>query len=289
MFVGVYFRIGHWVHFSRPDRVVVLYNTDQPDRLRKNLARLAHTGCEPEIVYTSAALRRRHGGGGPILESPVDVERFHPAPSRPPRPFTVGRMSRDIRSKHHEDDPALWRALAYAGCRVRIMGGTCLAHELHGAPNVELLPAGAEDAATFLRGLDCFLYRTSRNWFEGYGRVVAEAMATGLPVIAGRPGGYVDYVTHGVNGRLFDTTPDAAAAVLSLQRDRALAIAYGGAARAAAERINRDWIPRRTIEILAGVSEMPETRDLARVSLRQANGPSTCACSADRSGVVVGR
>jgi len=25
---GVYFRIGHWVHFARPTRVVVLYNTD---------------------------------------------------------------------------------------------------------------------------------------------------------------------------------------------------------------------------------------------------------------------
>jgi glycosyltransferase involved in cell wall biosynthesis len=144
------------------------------------------------------------------------------------------------------------------------MGGTCLAPELHGAPNVELLPAGAEDAATFLRGLDCFLYRTSRNWFEGYGRVVAEAMATGLPVVAGRPGGYVDYIAHGVNGCLFDATPDAAAAVLSLRRDRALGAVYGAAGRVAAERINRDWIPRRTIELLAGIVNAAEAREATR-------------------------
>ena len=36
VFVGVYFRIGHWVRFAAPERVVVLYNTPQPDRLRKN-------------------------------------------------------------------------------------------------------------------------------------------------------------------------------------------------------------------------------------------------------------
>src|SRR5664279_3800377 len=160
VFIGVYFRIGHWIHFARPARVVVLYNTDQPDRLQKNLARLAQTGVPAEVVYTSDALRIRHGGEGPVLESPVDTRRFQPANARPARPFTVGRMSRDIRSKHHEEDPALWRALAYAGCRVRIMGGTCLAAELAGAPNIELLPAGAEDAATFPRSLDCFVFRT---------------------------------------------------------------------------------------------------------------------------------
>jgi glycosyltransferase involved in cell wall biosynthesis len=260
VFVGVYFRIGHWVHFARPARVVVLYNTDQPDRLRKNLARLAHTGRPTEVVYTSAALRRRHGGDGPVLESPIDTRRFRPANGRTHRPFTVGRMSRDIRSKHHEEDPALWRALAYAGCRVRIMGGTCLSAELSGAPNVELLPAGAEDAATFLRSLDCFLYRTSQHWFESYGRVVAEAMATGLPVVVGRPGGYVDYVTDGVHGRVFSSTQDAAAAVLSLRRSHAICATCGAAARALAERLNLDWIPRRTIELLAGSGGCASTR-----------------------------
>ena len=205
-----------------------------------------------EIIYTSDALRIRHGGNGPVLESPVDTRRFHPASGRPPRPFTVGRMSRGIRIKHHAEDPTLWRALAYAGCRVRIMGGTCLAAELAGTPNIELLPAGTEDAATFLRSLDCFIYRTGRGWFESYGRVVAEAMATGLPVIVGRPGGYVDYVTDSMNGRLFETTQDAAAAVLSLQRNRALGARYGAAGRALARLLNEERIPRRTIELLVG-------------------------------------
>jgi glycosyltransferase involved in cell wall biosynthesis len=262
VFVGVYFRIGHWVRFARPRRVVVLYNTDQPDRLRKNIRRLSGTGCRTELIYTSVELRRRHradsaGLDGPVLESPIDTHRFHPSATLPVRPFTVGRMSRDTPSKHHEEDPELWRALAKAGCRVRIMGGTCLARELSGVPNIELLPAGAEDAAAFLRGLDCFVYRTSRHWFEGYGRVVAEAMATGLPVVVGRPGGYVDYVTNGINGYIFDTSAEALAAVMTLQHRRDIVAAFGRAGRVVSERINRDWLPRRTIELIAGPPMLP--------------------------------
>ena len=70
---------------------------------------------------------------------------------------------------------------------------------LRGVQNVELLRAGAEEPAVFLRSLDCFVYRTSARWFEAYGRVIVEAMATGLPIVAGRDGGYTDYLRHGIN------------------------------------------------------------------------------------------
>ncbi len=254
VFVGVYFRIGHWVHFARPRRVVVLYNTDQPDRLAKNLRRLAWTGCAPEVIYTSAALRCRHGGSGRVLESPVDVLRFLPLRVRSPRPFTVGRLSRDIPSKHGDDDPALWRALARRGIRVRIMGGSCLARELGGEPGVELLPSGTEPAARFLQSLDAFVYRTADHWFEAYGRVVVEAMATALPVVAARRGGYVDLVRHGHDGYLFDTTAQAIDAVLTLQARPALAAAMGESARASVAAFNRFHLADKTRTMLAGES-----------------------------------
>ncbi len=252
-FIGTYFRIGHWTRLASFDRVLILYNTDQPDRLAKNMQRLARAGHDVEVVYTSKALQQLHGGHGAVLESPIDVQRFHPARApRPARPFTVGRLSRDLRSKHHEDDPRLWRALAQAGCRVRLMGATCFAEELAGHPGIELLPAGAEDPALFLRSLDCFVYRTSTGWFEAYGRVVMEAMATGLAVVVGDRGGYVEQLRDGETGHVVSSTDEAIARVLALAGDPDRAAALGNAARRRAFTLNTEDLPRRTVELLSG-------------------------------------
>jgi glycosyltransferase involved in cell wall biosynthesis len=250
VFVGVYFRIGHWVRFASPRRVVVLYNTSQDDRLRKNLARIAASGVTAEVVYTSAALRQRERGHGPVLESPIDVARFPYRPRHGGRPFTVGRLSRDMPTKHHAEDALLWRELAASGIRVRLMGATCLARELAGVPNVELLPAGAEDASAFLHSLDCFVYRTADTWFEAFGRVVFEAMATGLPVVCGDRGGYVDSLDDGNDALVFSSTARALDAVLALQRDPARARALGGQAHATVARQQRD-LAARTVAMLA--------------------------------------
>jgi glycosyltransferase involved in cell wall biosynthesis len=251
VFVGTYFRIGHWTRLAAPERVVIIYNTDQPDRLAKNAGRLAHAGHAVEIVYTSRALRRLHGGRGRVLESPIDVQRFRPRDgARPRRPFTVGRLSRDIRSKHHEEDPALWRALAGAGIRVRLMGATCLAADLGGVANIDLLPAGAEDPAMFLRSLDAVVYRTSAHWFEAYGRVIMEAMATGLPIVAGARGGYAEHLRDGVTAHVVSSTYEAIERVTTIATNPAEAAQLGEAARRYAVAFNVDALPRKTIEVL---------------------------------------
>src|SRR4051812_24208669 len=38
--VGVYFRNGGWIHRTAAERIVVIYNTEQPDRLQKTLKRI---------------------------------------------------------------------------------------------------------------------------------------------------------------------------------------------------------------------------------------------------------
>jgi hypothetical protein len=40
VFVGAYFRIGHWFKLALPQRTILVYNTYQPDRFDKALARL---------------------------------------------------------------------------------------------------------------------------------------------------------------------------------------------------------------------------------------------------------
>jgi len=248
IFVGAYFRVGHWFKAAFPQRTVLVYNTHQPDRLAKVLARLEAWHRTPvEIVYTSPLLRRLSDRPGPVIESPIDIARFAPVGAQEHRQgrFTVGRLSRDITTKHHRDDPEVYRALAGAGVALRIMGGTSIRDRLHS--EVDLLPAGAQRAVDFLHGLDCFYYRTSDQWLEAYGRVVFEAMACGLPVVCGRRGGYADYIAHGVNGFLFDTNEQAVALILRLRDDAVLRDRIGRAARRTVEELYRGRAWRRKL------------------------------------------
>ncbi len=264
--VGVYFRNGWWIRRSDARRVVVIYNTSQPDRLQKTLRRIGdHRGLQ--IVYTSQALgdaTRRDPRFGPdqqrllddgvVLESFVDPSAFdavfearlRTGHRRPGDRFTVGRLSRDNPRKHHPSDPRFFSALAHRGMRVRVMGGASLSASLAGEPNVELLPAGAVPSAAFLSTLDAFYYRTHPSYFEAFGRVVLEAMLSGLPVVAEARGGYASWIRHGENGFLFDDPREAAHQLDTLSADPGLRARVGAAAHATARRLFAEDLPERT-------------------------------------------
>lgn len=242
IFVGAYFRVGHWFKGAWPRRTILVYNTFQPDRFAKAMARLEAWHRTPvEVVYASPLLRRLSQVPGPVIESPIDLGQFAPAPSRarPARAFTVGRLSRDVASKHHHDDAGVYATLAADGMAVRVMGGSFLGRALGRVANSVFLPAGSQPPLEFLHGLDCFYYRTSEQWLEAYGRVVFEAMACGLPVVCGRRGGYADYIVHGVNGFLFDTSEQAIGLIRRLRDEPRLRAQIGLAARRTVEELYR--------------------------------------------------
>lgn len=237
---GVHVALGSWLKYARFERVVLLYNLASHERLFAMLQVLRDmTRCEPEVVFVSRALQLSTGLPGRVAHSLIDLEPFwvrsqasqaERLAQQSARPFTVGRVSRDVSGKHHAADPSLYRMLAAHGFRVRIMGGTCLANELSGVEGIELLPAGAEDVADFCQSLDVFFYRTG-TMVEAYGRVVLEAMASGLPVVASRLGGYAEAIRPGVSGFLVQSQEEAYDALMHLMKQPLLARQMGASAQ----------------------------------------------------------
>jgi glycosyltransferase involved in cell wall biosynthesis len=108
-----------------------------------------------------------------------------------------------------------------------------LARSLGVAERLGML-GGVFDVTTRLAAADV-LAVPSRN--EGMGRVIVEAMALGIPVVATAVGGTPDVVTDGESGRLVlpEDVVALAAALVELGRDETLRDKLGEAAQARAE------------------------------------------------------
>lgn len=239
VFIGVYFEIATWIARARPQRVVFLYNTFEAPSLFQRLAEVHEkTGVQAELLYCSDMMAEDCGLPGLFEPSPTDIGEFSPrtVPHPPGHRFTLGRHSRDVMEKHHAEDWRVYRAVADAGGASRILGGTCMQPVFPPLAATELLPARSTGIAEFLRDLDAYYYRTS-TWIEPWGRVVIEAMACGLPVIASAVGGYAQAITNGKDGLLFRTTEEAVDMVRRVATDPTLRERLGAEARRSAERL----------------------------------------------------
>ena len=238
---GVHVPPAVWLKYTGFERIVLQRNLASFERLfalievMRDAAKLA-----PELVFASKAFQLTAGLPGRVIYSPMAIEAFLRAGQNRPlteRPLTIGRASRDAPDKHHPQDAMLYRMLAAKGWRVRIMGGMCLAAQLEGVEGVELLPTGAENMVDFYQTLDIFFYRTGTT-VDAYGRVVAEAMASGLPVVAGNIGGYAEVVMEGGCGLLVASQEEAWDALAHLASNADARRSMGLAATLQAERLH---------------------------------------------------
>jgi UDP-glucose:(heptosyl)LPS alpha-1,3-glucosyltransferase len=85
--------------------------------------------------------------------------------------------------------------------------------------------------------------------YDSFGLVVAEAMASGLPVVVTRAAGVCELIAHGESGWIVDGDPLAGtlAAVQALAQDRALRQRLGVGGRAVAARRTWDRVAEETL------------------------------------------
>jgi L-malate glycosyltransferase len=176
-----------------------------------------------------------------VIANGVDVDSF-PARSADrgaaPRVITVANLRPE---KNHETLLAAAGTLVrqFPGVRFQIVGDgprrqalESLAASMGLQQHVEFL-GHREDVAALLAGADLFVL-PSRS--EAFPNGAIEAMAAGLPVVAGAVGGLLDLVEHGRTGLLVppEDAGALAAAVRDVLSDGALAARLADAARAEA-------------------------------------------------------
>ena len=113
VFAGACWYVGPWLEFCVPRRIIVLHNYLH-DSYKDWFGR-ARSPWLPKIewMFASEQIRQSTGLEGIVEPSPVDLECFKPAEGvHLQKQFTVGRLSRDVPEKFHEDDGALfWAAV----------------------------------------------------------------------------------------------------------------------------------------------------------------------------------
>jgi glycosyltransferase involved in cell wall biosynthesis len=239
IFIGSFWRPKPWLQRIRPQQLTVIVNDMNVENFYRHLPLYRQMNPQLRIAFTSATQRRLFDADalGGVDVSPIDLERFSPDATREATPgrLRVGRHSRDTFDKHQFlYDPELYAQLVQEGIEFDLMGATCLKPLLPPSEHIRLRAAGSMPVPDYLRGIDCFFYRTG-TFYDTAARAVREAMACGLPVVCHRFGGHVENIVHGENGFVFDEQREAVEILRRLRDDLELRQRVGRAARATME------------------------------------------------------
>jgi glycosyltransferase involved in cell wall biosynthesis len=194
-----------------------------------------------------------------VVPNPVDLDKVQASAAEPLDAAYLERWRRPVivaagRLAEAKNYPLLIEALALVRARVPatlfVLGQGERADDLRrhaverGLGDVIVWCGFQSNPWKFMARADVFAL-TSR--YEGFGNVLVEAMACGVPPVATRSPGTEDIVRDGVDGLLTRHTPDAVAASLTrllsdaTERDRMAASARASASRFAAAAIAESY------------------------------------------------
>ena len=196
-----------------------------------------------------------------VVPNAVDLEEFRPRPLVPRgkrgRLLFVGAYERkglDVAIRalarlHGETD----LIAIGAGDRRRYRR---LAESLGVGSRVRLEPPRARIAEAFATA-DVFLFPTR---YEPFGMVIAEALASGVPVVTSAVAGAAELIRDGESGTVVPDAEDDAAFATAVDRilgDAALRAAMARAARAAVQDLTWDMVAARTLDVYRSVAAPP--------------------------------
>ncbi|WP_127497303.1 glycosyltransferase [Actinoplanes solisilvae] len=151
----------------------------------------------PDVVWapTSGRVRENVLRAAPRAVLPdtdwheiIDVAEWQVVRQTPGTVPVIGRHGRPDPVKWPRDPVELLQAYPdSADVRVRILGGGEIGVQRLGRQPAswEIVEFGAETPREFLGTLDFFVYFHDPAWTDAFGRTILEAMASGVPVIAG--------------------------------------------------------------------------------------------------------
>jgi glycosyltransferase involved in cell wall biosynthesis len=105
------------------------------------------------------------------------------------------------------------------------------------------------DVARWFAEADAFVFPTR---YEPFGMVIAEAMASGLPVVTSAAAGAADLIREGESGHIIGDPENAdafAAALDGVLSNESRRQAMGRSARAAVQQLTWDMVAERTLDV----------------------------------------
>lgn len=198
-----------------------------------------------------------------LIPRGVDLDRFRymPKERRPGQEFVIGMVSRITPLKGHADFIRAVSMLARRIPRIKALivgdapkpkykeGLELIVRRLGLAGTVEFVRSTG-DVPSLMRTLDLLVSATVTP--EAFGRVIIEANASGVPVVATRVGGIVDIIEDGKNGFLCGPgdPKDMADRIFTLYKDPKLAASMAGEAHSRVKGVfNLEKMMQRTISV----------------------------------------